>query len=266
MEAYLEQAVVHWDTTAGRTTRSYIIAEEPLSIRIQGSPYAVIMRTPGDEMAHAAGFCLTEGIVDEPADFTAVAACDGADTNVVTVTLTAARREKIGPTLERRGYISQTSCGICGKEMVAELQQSLSPVPNGPILSAKSLFNCVDTLSAHQPLRQRTRASHAAALFDADLDLLAAAEDVGRHNALDKVIGKLFLAGALADANLLVLSSRTSYELVQKAARAAIPIVLSVSRPTAIAVSLAARLNMTLACLAHRDGLYIFCGADRILY
>jgi len=265
MDEYLERAIIHWDKTAGRPEHKDIIAEEPLSIRIQGSPYAVIMRTPGDEMPHAAGFCLTEGIVDEPADFRAVASCDGADTNVVTVTLTAARRQKIGSTLERRGFISQTSCGICGKEMVAELQQSLSPVPNGPTLSAEGLFTCVDTLSAHQPLRRRTRASHAAALFGANLDLLAAAEDVGRHNALDKVIGKLFLAGTLAKAKVLVLSSRTSYELVQKAARAAVPIVLSVSRPTALAVALAARLNMTLACLAHRDGLYIFCGADRIL-
>ncbi|MFZ0240884.1 MAG: formate dehydrogenase accessory sulfurtransferase FdhD [Desulfobacterales bacterium] len=256
--------IVHWDGTTAKRDHKDVITEEPLSIRIQGRPYAVIMRTPGDEIAHAAGFCLTEGIVDEPADFRAVASCEGAETNVVTVTLTAARREKIGPILERRGFISQTSCGICGKEIVAELQQNLPPVPNGPILSSLKLFKCIETLSAHQPLRRRTRASHAAALFDVNLNLLAAAEDVGRHNALDKVIGNLFLSGTLAEANVSVLSSRTSYELVQKAARAAIPIVLSVSRPTAIAVALATRLNMTLACLAPRDGLYIFCGTDRI--
>jgi len=109
-------------------------------------------------------------------------------------------------------------------------------------------------------------ASHAAALFNSDVDLLAVAEDVGRHNALDKVIGKLFLAERLAEACLLVLSSRSSYELIQKAGRARIPIVLSVSRPTAMAVALAEQLNMTLACLSHGKGLYIFCGAERLVF
>jgi len=184
----------------------------------------------------------------------------------VTVTLTASRREKIVATLDRRGFISQTSCGICGKEIVRDLKQTISPVPNGPALSAGRILKCIDTLSSHQPLRRQTMASHAAALFNSDFELLAAAEDVGRHNALDKVIGKLFLTERLAEACLLALSSRTSYELVQKAGRAGIPIVLSVSRPTAIAVALAEQLNMTLACLAHGEGLYIFCGADRLVF
>ena len=266
VEGYLKQAIIHWDGTAGRPVHKNIIVEEPLSIRIQGNPYSVIMRTPGDEIAHVAGFCLAEGIVDSPADLNEIGFCDGADTNVVTVTLTASRREKIVATLDRRGFISQTSCGICGKEIVKDLQQAISLVPDGPALSAAKVFKCIDTLTVQQPLRRQTLASHAAALFDSDFDLLAAAEDVGRHNALDKVIGKLFLAGRLAEACLLVLSSRTSYELVQKAGRAGIPIVLSVSRPTAIAVALAKQLNMTLACLSHGEGLYIFCGADRLVF
>jgi FdhD protein len=266
VEGYLKQAIIHWDGNAGRPECRNIIAEEPLSIRIQGNPYSVIMRTPGDEIDHVAGFCLAEGIVDSPADLNAIGFCDGADTNVVTVTLTASRRKKIVATLDRRGFISQTSCGICGKEIVKDLQQAISSVPDGPALSAAKVLKCIDTLSGQQPLRRQTLASHAAALFDSDFDLLAAAEDVGRHNALDKVIGKLFLDGRLAEACLLVLSSRTSYELVQKAGRAGIPIVLSVSRPTAIAVALAEQLNMTLACLAHGEGLYIYCGADRLVF
>ncbi|MDZ7582592.1 MAG: formate dehydrogenase accessory sulfurtransferase FdhD [Deltaproteobacteria bacterium] len=266
MDGYLEQTIIHWDGTAGRRDHRNIIAEEPLSIRIQGKPYSVIMRTPGDEIAHVAGFCLAEGIVDSPGDFSAIGFCDGTDTNVVTVTLTASRREKIAATLDRRGFISQTSCGICGKEIIKDLQQAISTLPDGPSLSAYRIMTCVATLSGHQPLRRQTLASHAAALFTSDFELLAVAEDVGRHNALDKVIGKLFLTGRLAEACLLVLSSRTSYELVQKAGRAGIPIVLSVSRPTAIAVALAEQLNMTLACLAHDTGLYIFCGADRLVF
>jgi FdhD protein len=266
VKGYIKQAITHWDGTTGGSVCRNVIAEEPLSIRIQGNPYSVIMRTPGDEIDHVAGFCLAEGIVDSPADFNAIGFCDGADTNVVTVTLTASRREKIAATLDRRSYISQTSCGVCGKEIVRDLQQAISSVPNGPALSADRILKCIDALSDHQPLRRQTMASHAAALFNSDFDLLAAAEDVGRHNALDKVIGKLFRAERLAEACLLVLSSRTSYELVQKAGRAGIPIVLSVSRPTTIAVALAEQLNMTLACLAHGEGLYIFCGADRLVF
>ena len=104
-----------------------LIGEEPLSIRVQGMPYAVVMRTPGDETAHVAGFCLGEGIVDEPGDITNIAFCDGEDTNVVTVTLTAERRARIADHLDRRTYISQTSCGICGKSIVDDLVQALRP-------------------------------------------------------------------------------------------------------------------------------------------
>lgn len=261
---YSDVTVDHWDGRSRCTLRKNIVAEEPLSIRIQGKPYSVIMRTPGSEIAHAAGFCLAEGIVDAPEDITAIGFCDNGDTNVVTVSLTASRREKTADTLERRAFISQTSCGICGKEIVKDLQQQISRLPDGPVLDADRVLDCIEILSIHQPLRRQTRASHAAALFDEKFELLTSAEDVGRHNALDKAIGCLFLEKRLTEACLLVLSSRISYELVQKAARAQIPVVLAVSRPTAIAVSLADHLNMTLACLASERGFYIFTGTDRL--
>jgi FdhD protein len=113
-------------------------------------------------------------------------------------------------------------------------------------------------------LRKQTRAAHAAVLYHSKFEFMAAAEDVGRHNALDKVIGKVFLDGELEQAVLLTLSSRISYELVQKAARARIPIILAISRPTALAVQLASELNITLATLADGPGLYVFCGAQRL--
>ncbi|WP_319774181.1 formate dehydrogenase accessory sulfurtransferase FdhD [Breoghania sp.] len=208
-----------------------LIAEEPLSIRVQGNPYAVTMRTPGDEKAHVAGFCLAEGIVDTPDDITGLAFCDGEDTNVVTVTLTATRQEQVADHLDRRTYISQTSCGICGKTIVEDLVQSLSPVADGPPLDGKRALECLLRLSDHQPLRAKTRAAHGAAIYDLDFALLSAAEDVGRHNALDKAVGRLFLDDRLDRAQLLTLSSRISYELVQKAARARIPVVLAISPP-----------------------------------
>ena len=242
-----------------------LIGEEPLSIRVQGIPYAVVMRTPGDEKAHVAGFCLGEGIVDQPDDITNIAFCDGEDTNVVTVTLTAERRARIADHLDRRTYISQTSCGICGKSIVDDLVQALRPVPDNDPLDAQGALNRLIQLGDHQPMRAKTRAAHAAAIYNRNLKRLSIAEDVGRHNALDKAIGTLFMDDHLAQAHLLTLSSRISYELVQKAARARIPVILAISRPTALAVELATALNMTLASLGKDDSLMIYCNARRLV-
>jgi FdhD protein len=242
------------------------IGEEPLSIRVQGAPYAVVMRTPGDEKAHVAGFCLGEGIVDAPDDMTNIAFCDGEDTNVVTVTLTPERRTRIADHLDRRTYISQTSCGICGKSIVADLVQALSSVADGEPLNAGDALECLLRLGDFQPLRDKTRAAHGAAIYDRQLNQLSVAEDVGRHNALDKAIGRLFLDGRLPRAQLLTLSSRISYELVQKAARARIPVILAISRPTALAVELATALNLTLASLGKGESLIVYCNAHRLVW
>ena len=123
---------------------------------------------------------------------------------------------------------------------------------------------CLNWLTDHQPLRSKTRSAHAAVIYDANYKRLSSAEDVGRHNALDKAVGKLFVDHRLEEAVLLTLSSRISYELVQKAARARLPVILAMSRPTSLAVELATELNMTLACMADGAGLYVFCGEQRL--
>ena len=242
-----------------------LIQEEPLSIRIQGKPYSVILRTPGDELAHVAGFCLAEGIVDTPDDYATIAYCDDTDTNVVTVTLKASRLEKISDHLDRRGFISQTSCGLCGKELVKDLYQMIQPLSDNQKLDMGLAYRCLEKLSDQQPLRNATHAAHAAVIYTSDFEPLSSAEDVGRHNALDKAIGKVFLGGKLEKAFFVVLSSRISYELVQKAARARIPVVLAASRPTALALELASQLNITLASQSKGKGLYIFCGEHRLV-
>lgn len=257
-------SVLHWKKNGSTSSDHELIQEEPLSIRVQGKPYSVVMRTPGDETAHAAGFCLAEGIVDSLSDIVSLACCDGTDTNVVTVTLTESRKNKIGDLLDRRGFVSQSSCGICGKEIVSDLHQAIAPLRDAPPIDSRSALECLENLNRHQPLRKRTRASHAAAIYSRDFELLSVAEDVGRHNALDKAVGKLFLDRGLEAASFLTLSSRISYELVQKAARARIPVMLAFSRPTSLAVELASGLNMTVACLANTTGLYIFCGEHRL--
>ena len=265
MNTFTHHKTLHWNNRDNRYFEDNILTEEPLSIRIQGNPYSVIMRTPGEEMAHAAGFCLAEGIVDSPEDITSIGFCDGSDTNVVTVTLEESRRKRVTEHLERRGFISQTSCGLCGKEIVEDLQQIIKPINSTIELDAQKAYECLESLSNHQPLRDQTFASHCAALYNSDYKLLAVSEDVGRHNALDKVIGKLFLEHKLHRVSFLILSSRISYELVQKAARARIPVILAISRPTSLAIALASQLNITLANLNKAFGLNIFCGEQRLI-
>ncbi len=249
-----------------KTCKSYeyeLICEEPLLIRVEGKPYSVVMRTPGEETFHVAGFCLAEGLVDKPNDIATLGYCNDTNSNVATVTLKSERREKVSNLLKRRGFLSQTSCGICGKELIKDLNQILTPVTDKAKISIGQAMGCVDRLSKHQKLYKKTRGSHAALLFDSEANFLAMAEDVGRHNALDKAIGKVFLGGKLADASLGVLSSRISYELVQKAARAHLAILIGMSRPTALAVELGESLNMTLACNNKNGGLLVFCGYER---
>jgi FdhD protein len=245
------------------STKMDLIQEEPLAIRVQGQPYAVVMRTPGDEPAHVAGFCLAEGIVESPDDIATIASCEGEATNVVTLTVNPIRLTAITAVLERRGFVSQTSCGICGKELVEDLSQMVKVLPDGPPIDLEKAYHCLQTLKEHQTLYQRTRASHAAAIYSPTFELLSMAEDVGRHNALDKAIGKLFLKRALHEAGALILSSRISYEMVQKAARAKIPFILAASRPTALGVELADSLNMTLAS-PGKVGIHVYCGNRRL--
>lgn len=240
-----------------------LIAEEPLSIRVQGRPYVVVMRTPGEELAHAAGLCLAEGLVREPADIAQLAFCDGDDTNTVTVTLEAHCAQRMDQKGDRRAYISQTGCGLCGKELIQDLHTAISPLSDGVTVALPVAQGALSRLHRHQPLREKTRAAHAAAIHDRNGRRLTVAEDVGRHNALDKAIGRLFLDQTLTEAAMVVLSSRISYELVQKAASAGIPIIVAVSRPTTLAVALAENLNMTLATRRPEKGLWIYTGAHR---
>jgi FdhD protein len=242
-----------------------LVGEDPLLIRVEDKPYSVIMRTPGEEIYHAAGFCLSEGIVDDADDLTSIGYCKEMDPNVVDIRLTPARCGQIASLLDRRGFISQTSCGICGREIIEEMCQSLSPVVDQTTIELNAAIRAIENLHEVQLLRKKTRGSHGVMLLDSHLQSLSVAEDVGRHNALDKAIGKLFMKKTLFNARIGVLSSRISYEMVQKAARARLSILLSISRPTALAVQLGKNLNMTLACTARESELIIFCGENRII-
>jgi FdhD protein len=241
-----------------------LIGEEPLLIHINEKPYSVVMRTPGEEKVHAVGLCLGEGLIDSFDDIETIGYDPDLDSNMIDIWLKPERQKKIASLLKRTSYVSQTSCGICGKKMIEDLNQILTPAENGFEIDIKGIFDCIKELSQNQNYYPRTRGSHAALLFDETLDVLAFAEDVGRHNALDKAIGKAFMDGTLDCASLLVMSSRISYELVQKAARAHLPMIVSKSRPTALAVKMGKALNMSLVCAFEQSKLLVLCGEDRV--
>jgi FdhD protein len=263
-EGFRKEEVRICEAGGSESAETSIIIEEPLSIRIEGSPYALVMRSPGAEKAHVAGFCLSEGIIDGPEDLSDIGFCTEEGVNVATVNLTAERKERVSSILARKGYISQTSCGICGKEMASDICQILSPVETARTLSCREAAACIAMLPEQQLLHRETRSAHAALLLDEDLQPVSFSEDVGRHNALDKAIGKALLENRLPSSSVTVMSSRLSYELVQKAARAGLAFLFGISRPTALAVDLAREIGMTLAC-SKGERLMIFSGKGRII-
>jgi FdhD protein len=241
-----------------------LISEEPLMIRVDDKPYSVIMRTPGEEIFHATGLCLGEGLIDSVQDITTIGYDKDIDPNLIDIWLTPDRRQIIPNLLKRRTYISQTSCGICGKKMIEDINQTITPLEDNFKIEINLVFKCMKQLSENQAVYPKTRGSHAALILDGKGEMMSFSEDVGRHNALDKAIGNLFMSSTLHMAKILVMSSRISYELVQKAARARLPVIISKSRPTAMAANMLNSLNITMTCAFGQGDLILFSGADRI--
>jgi FdhD protein len=241
-----------------------LIGEEPLMIRIDDESYSVVMRTPGEEIPHAAGLCLGESLIDSLQDIENIGYDENIDPNLIDIWLTQGRRQKIPNLLKRKTYISQTSCGICGKKLIEDIHQAITPVDDGFTIKIDLIFKCMKLLSKNQAVYPKTRSSHAAMILDGKGEAMSFAEDVGRHNALDKAIGKLFMNESLSMAKILVMSSRISYELVQKAARARIPVIISKSRPTALAADMLNSLNITMSCAFGQGDLILFSGNKRL--
>ncbi|MBN1848823.1 MAG: formate dehydrogenase accessory sulfurtransferase FdhD [Deltaproteobacteria bacterium] len=263
-KVYQSYDLAHYEDHAVKRYRQDFVREEPLHIRVEDTPYAVVMRTPGDEVAHAAGFCLSEGLVESPKDIASIVFCSDMDENSITVYLDIKRKGLVAEQLERGGFLSQTSCGICGREMIDDLTENLKKIDDDSRIGYEEVIECVHKFFRQQEYYARTRGTHAVMLFNSSYNIIVKAEDVGRHNAMDKSIGALFLGNRLTEVYLAVLSSRISFEMIQKAARAAIPVLISLSHPTSMAVELALRLNMTLICLDKKSGFIVPCGEKRI--
>jgi FdhD protein len=262
--------VLAFDASGTRRRPDRLVTEEPMEIRVAGprqepAPFAVAMRTPGSDFELAAGLCLTEGLISGPDDLESIAYCLGPEReqmfNVVTVRL----RTPVVDDIRDRRYLSSSSCGICGKAALDEIEVRCAPVGPGPIVGANVLGTLSGQLAQHQRVFDQTGGLHAAARFSADGTLHATREDVGRHNALDKLIGNALLERALPLANdVLLVSGRLSFELVQKAAVAGIPILCAVSAPSSLAVAAAEELGQTVVGFL-RDGRFnVYCRPERI--
>jgi FdhD protein len=278
-ENVIEVEVERMGEARSRRERDLLAVEEPLEIRLHhirhGQParttVSVTMRTPGNDVELAAGFLFTEGIIRDRAQVAGIRHCGplalvpGAARNVVRVDLAPGAMVDLAR-LERHFYTS-SSCGVCGKTSIEALQTTASwSLPAAtPVIDADRVHALPAALGEAQRVFAATGGLHASALFDVAGALLLVREDVGRHNALDKVIGAAFLAGRLpAHDRVLLVSGRASFELVQKAAMAGIPILAAVGAPSSLAVSLAQRVGMTLLGFVREGRFNTYCGAARV--
>ncbi len=241
-----------------------LVAEEPLEIRLNGKPLAITMRTPGDDFALAAGFLVSEGVLGSAAELQNIVYCAGATadgSNTYNVVDVKTSQGVLIPeiTLERNVYTT-SSCGLCGKaslDAVRTTARWLSLI--------HMLASLPDRLRASQRVFDRTGGLHAAALFTEDGELLDIREDVGRHNAVDKLVGRALQNGDLPlSRTLLLVSGRASFELAQKAVMAGIPVLAAVSAPSSLAVDLAAETGLTLVGFLRGNSMNVYAGEDRI--
>ncbi|SRR6266567_3679261 len=252
-----------------RTDR--LAAEEPMEIRAGGpgqepSSVAVTMRTPGHDFELAAGFLFTEGLIAGRGDVASVAYCelppDEQRFNVVTVRLT--RQFDVG--ILRRNFYATSSCGICGKASMDQVEARCEPLPAGLRVTAEMLLGLPAALREAQRIFDQTGGLHAAGLFDSDGALLSLREDVGRHNAVDKLAGQAALSGDLPLRDrVLMVSGRVSFELVQKAAMAGVAVICAVSAPSSLAVETADRLGMTVVGFLRGESFNVYCHPERIV-
>jgi FdhD protein len=261
--------VVRVDATASEARQDVAATEEPLEIRLDGAPFVVTMRTPGADRELAAGFLLAERIIDGPDDLGTIQHCtdpDAAEGNVMNVTLTEAASVRASAALSRRRLVTTTSaCGVCGRQSIDDLLSGIEPVTSSWSVTRAVVSSLPDRLRAAQSAFDATGGLHAAGLFDRAGTLMAVAEDVGRHNAVDKVVGSQLLVERfpLVD-RLLFVSGRTSFEIVQKAVAARIPIVAAVSAPTSLAIDLARQAGVTLLGFVRGGGFNIYTSPDRV--
>ncbi|MFZ3217541.1 MAG: formate dehydrogenase accessory sulfurtransferase FdhD [Candidatus Acidiferrales bacterium] len=260
--------VFEWDDGKLGRKDDFLAAEEPLEIRVGDEPLSVTMRTPGHDRELAAGFLFTEGMIQRHEQIVGLEhreAADGVNRgNVIQAQLTPEAAPDF--VKMRRHFFAASSCGICGKASIDAIRARLLAPPNPDFrLDAERLVRMPEALRSAQDVFERTGGLHAAALFNARGELLVLREDIGRHNAVDKVIGWALLENRVPIADcVLLVSGRGGFEIVQKAIVAGVPVVASVSAPSSLAVQLARELHVTLIGFLRGRRFVIYAGEDRV--
>lgn len=248
----------------------WIAAEAPLEIRISGKPTTVLMRTPGDDEELVRGFFYSEGIISTTADILSISALepapDGGNGGVISVELTRSRKAQGKIATGDRSFYSNASCGVCGKKSIASLEVKGIHAEVRFKVQRSMLGKLPDILRDAQTTFAKTGGVHASGLFTADGDLVQLREDVGRHNALDKLIGWALSAGKIPLRDyVLLVSGRVSYEIVQKAVVASIPFIAAVGAPSSLAIELSERFGVTLVGFLRPDSMNIYSHPERVI-
>jgi FdhD protein len=267
-EGSLRAQILRWRVDGKARRRSDLLArEEPLEIRVQGRSVAVTMRTPGDDEDLAAGFLVSEGVIRRRSEVTGIAPCQAGSAsdqgNVLNVFLAPSVEVKF----ERltRHVFASSSCGLCGKGSIESVHQHFAPVDCGLVMAAGTIARLPERLRRAQCTFAKTGGLHAAGIFEAQGKLVVAREDVGRHNAVDKVVGHGLREGCLPfDKHVLVVSGRASFEIMQKALAAGIGVVCAVSAPSSLAVEFARESGQTLLGFVRGGSMNVYAGAERI--
>ena len=260
------QQVVRWTEGIARRCSDELAMEEPLEIRIDSRPIVVTMRTPGHDEELAAGFLFTEGLIHSHDDIQAIRKNARNRTGNSLDVFLAANVKLDLSRLARRGFVS-SSCGVCGKESIQAVRRKFKPVKSRLKVSAKLLAQLPEKLRAAQPTFERTGGLHAAGIFTVAGELIVAREDIGRHNAVDKVIGHGVLNNLLpCDEHILVVSGRASFEIMQKSLAARLPVVCAVSAPSSLAVEFARDSRQTLIGFLRPERMNIYAGQSRVQF
>ena len=270
MQSILTKQVIRWRNSDPSPVEDSLVVEEPLEIRVDGQSLIVVMRTPGYDFDLAAGFLYTEGLVKSSDDIGTIAYCEDEDIkesdlqNIINIHLTN------GQILEeqegwQRNFHANASCGLCGKMTIESVKQDVPPIESKIQIDSDIFYALNDRLRSAQSVFEATGGLHAAGLFDERGELQIVREDVGRHNAVDKVIGQALLVEQLPlDRHILMVSGRASFEIIQKALFARIPVIVAVSAASSLAVEMAQEGKITLIGFMRGKGMTVYSYPDRI--
>lgn len=269
-----ELRVRRWESGRWSDAPDAVVTEEPLQLSLDGERLSVVMRTPGNDIELALGLLFAEGVIAALSEVLEIrisadsgemdtalkTRTDLVESNQIDVRLGAEPRRR-----PERSMLASSACGVCGAVMVEDLKRGLSALQPGPTVEARLITSLVARLRARQGVFERTGGLHAAGLFTPRGELVCGREDVGRHNAVDKVVGRALIDGRLpARDTMLLVSGRAGYEIVQKSIAAGIPIVAAVGAPTSLAVALAREFGQTLVGFLRGERFNVYSGADRI--